>query len=77
MFGIGKNRSRFGKFIDDTLGFGGQERIREVSKVSRETVSRVCSNPNYIPSGKSMKALLTAVRKLTGKDVKADDFWTM
>jgi hypothetical protein len=77
MSGLGKSRSEFGKFIDNHLGYGGQERVREVSRVSRETVSRVCSSNSYIPSGKTMKSLLDAVRKLTGKDVKADDFWSM
>lgn len=77
MFGIGKKRSKFGRFIDDCLGYGGQERIREVSKVSRDTITRVCSSSDYIPSGKSMKALLQGIRKLTGKNVKADDFWKM
>lgn len=77
MFGIGKSRSNFGKFIDDNLGFGGQERVREVSKVSRDTITRVCSSNDYIPRGNTMKALLQAVRKLTGKEVKADDFWSM
>lgn len=76
MFGF-KKRSKYGKFVDRHLGYGGQERIREVTKLSRETVSRVCSNPEYTPSGKTMRLLLSALRKLTGKDVKADDFWSM
>ncbi len=70
---FGKERSRFGEFID-RHGIK-QEKIREISKVSRETVSRVCKNRDYIPAGKTMKALVSAVRKLTGKQVKSDDFW--
>lgn len=77
MFNLGKGRSKFGKFIDKHLGYGGQERVREVSKVSRETVSKACSDNDYLPSGKTMKSLLNAVRKLTGKDVRSDDFWSV
>ncbi|GIP40772.1 hypothetical protein J31TS4_40520 [Paenibacillus sp. J31TS4] len=75
MFGLGKRRSRFGKFIDQELGYGGQERVREVSKISRETIAKICNNADYIPSGKTMKLLMTAVKKLTGKNVRTDDFW--
>lgn len=77
MSNLGKSRSKFGQFIDSHLGYGGQERIREVAKVSRPIITRVCSMNDYIPSGKTIKALLSAVRKLTGEDVKADDFWNM
>jgi len=70
---FGKERSRFGVFID-RHGIK-QEKIREISKVSRETISRVCKNRDYMPAGKTMKALVDAVRKLTGKQVKSDDFW--
>lgn len=70
-----KKRSRFGKFIDSQLGFGGQERLRETSKVSRETLRRVCNNDDYIPTGRTMKQLIGAIKKLTGKNVKSDDFW--
>lgn len=71
----GKPRSKFGEFIDKQLGYGGQERIREKSRVSRETLRRVCNDDDYIPAGRTMKALIDAVKKLTGKNVKSDDFW--
>jgi hypothetical protein len=71
----GKRRSKFGKFIDKHLGFGGQERIREESKISRDTLTRVCNNDEYVPSGRTMKTLIAAIKKLTGKNVKSDDFW--
>ncbi len=74
---LGKKRSKLGRFIDNTLGYGGQERVREVSKLSRDIITKACRNDDYIPSGSTMKALLAAVRKLTGREVKADDFWNM
>ncbi|KRE35654.1 hypothetical protein ASG81_20670 [Paenibacillus sp. Soil522] len=60
---FGKERSRFGEFID-RHGIK-QEKIREISKVSPETISRVCKDRDYMPAGKTMKALVDAVRKLT------------
>lgn len=75
VFGLGKPRSIFGKFIDRHNIL--QERIREVSGVSRDTLTRVCSDPGYMPSGTTMSALLKAVRSLTGVDVTANDFWPM
>lgn len=73
--GLGKPRSLLGEFLDrhDIL----QERVREASSVSRDTLTRVCSDSRYVPSAKVMKAILGALRELTGKNVKADDFWPM
>jgi hypothetical protein len=75
MFGLGKPRSRYGRFID--LHGIEQERIREVSKVSRSTLTRICSSDDYIPSGTTMKKVLYATRKLTGAKVTQGDFWPM
>jgi hypothetical protein len=74
MFGLGKKRSKFGRFLDSN-GIE-QERIREITKLSRDTISRAC-NEDDLPSGKTMRKLLEAVRKLTGKDVNSGDFWPM
>lgn len=72
--GLGKKRSKFGEFLDDN-GIE-QERVREETKLNRDTVSRVCNTEDY-PSGRTMKALLDAARKLTGKSVGQNDFWPM
>lgn len=77
MFNLGKKRSKFGKFVDDHIGYGGQERVREVSKVSRDVVRKVCSDANYKPTGSIRTALVAALKELTGKNVKSNDFWTM
>jgi hypothetical protein len=74
MGGIGKKRSKYGEFIDKH-GIH-QEKVREVTKLNKDTLTRVCSTEQY-PSGATMRKLLDAARKLTGKDVKADDFWTL
>lgn len=77
MFFLGKSRSKFGKYVDKYLGYGGQERIREVSKVSRETLRKACNDPKYLPSNSIRTALTNAARKLTGQDIRADQFWDM
>ncbi|MBP1935041.1 transcriptional regulator [Ammoniphilus resinae] len=74
MFGW-KPRSKFGKFLDSN-GIQ-QERIREISKLNKDTVSKACNDNDYMPSSKTIKALLSAARKLTGKNVKSDQFWDM
>jgi len=74
MTGLGKNRSKFGEFLDKHRI--AQERIREETSLGRELITRAC-NTDHIPTGKNMKKLLDAARRLTGKDVRQDDFWPM
>jgi len=72
-----KTRSKFGKYIDDHLGYGGQERVREITKISRETLRKVCNYDEYEPTRKIKKALIAALKQLTGKEnIKPEDFWT-
>ncbi|WP_261381602.1 transcriptional regulator [Paenibacillus cremeus] len=71
-----KKRSKFGRFLD-TFGIK-QERVREVSKLNRETVSRACNDDEYIPNGGTIRSLMQAARKLTGKDdIDPTKFWPM
>lgn len=73
--GLGKSRSRFGAYLD-RKGIA-QERIREETKLGRDTLTRVCSNPSYYPNGTTMRKLVQAARRLTGENVSTDDFWPM
>ncbi|KHF33411.1 hypothetical protein CM49_04359 [Paenibacillus sp. P1XP2] len=73
--GLGKTRSKFGAFLDRKRI--PQERVREETKLGRDTLTRVCSNPDYCPSGSTMRKLVQAARKLSGENVNADDFWPM
>lgn len=70
-----KSRSKYGEFVDKHLGFGGQEKIREVTGLNRDTVSKACNDKEYKPKGGVLKLLLSAIRKLTEKDVNKNDFW--
>lgn len=71
-FGSGKRRSKLGKLID-RQGFS-QEDLREESGVSRNTISKACNEPDYVPSPSVMKKLMTAIRKLD-PGAKADDYF--
>lgn len=76
MFGLGKPRSPFGRFLDENNIL--QERVREESGVSRDTLTRVCSDKDYTPTGKTMRSLIRAAKSLSGiHDIGPDDFWPM
>nr|WP_188498217.1 helix-turn-helix transcriptional regulator [Pullulanibacillus pueri] len=72
LFGLNKKRSKLGKWIDRN-GFT-QEDLIEESKVSRNTISKACSDPDYVPTGTTMKKILKAVRKVD-PSAKSTDFW--
>lgn len=73
MFGLGKKRSRFGSFID-SHGIK-QEKIRDITKVSRETMWKACNDDDYKPRPSIRESLTSAVKKLTGKNLDSNDFW--
>lgn len=57
-----KRRSKLGKMLD-RHGYS-QEELREESGVSRNTVSKACNDPDYVPSPIVMKKLMKAIRKV-------------
>jgi transcriptional regulator with XRE-family HTH domain len=76
MWGIGRNlgkkRSKFGKWLDRN-GYNQEDLVSE-AKVSRNTVSKLCNDPDYIPGPSVMKKVLKAIRKVD-PGVKMDDFF--
>ncbi|AZV62386.1 helix-turn-helix transcriptional regulator [Peribacillus frigoritolerans] len=73
-FGKRKPRSKVGKLIDKH-GYT-QEEFVSASGISRNTISRVCSDPKYVPSAGVLKKIMKAVRSLdTG--AKADDYFDL
>lgn len=74
MFWERKKRSRLGKFLDRE-GFS-QEELVKVSKVSRNTISRICSDPEYAPTGSTIKKIMKALKELD-PNAKVDDFFDM
>lgn len=74
MWGIGKKRSKVGKFIDK-YGYT-QEDLRQASGISRNTISKICNDPDYVPSGTIIKKVMKAIRKIK-PDANASDFFNI
>jgi hypothetical protein len=74
MTGLGKQRSKLGRWLDQR-GIS-QEWVRGKSKLGRNTVSKVCSDPDYTPTGSTMRKILNALRQID-PNVRADKFWDM
>jgi hypothetical protein len=79
MWELGRNlgktrRSKLGKWLDKN-GYLQEDLVRE-SKVNRNTVSKACSDAEYIPGPSVAKKLLKAIRKID-PNKKFDDFWSM
>lgn len=75
MFGLGKPRSKFGRFLDKNEIT--QQQLVEKSKVNKATISRICQGDAFEPSMKNAKKIIKTLRELTGKNVDYDDFWSM
>ncbi|KRF50539.1 helix-turn-helix transcriptional regulator [Peribacillus frigoritolerans] len=73
-FGKRKPRSKVGKLIDKH-GYT-QEEFVSASGISRNTISRVCSDPRYVPSAGVLKKIMKAVRSLDA-GAKADDYFDL
>ncbi|CAH0257616.1 hypothetical protein SRABI96_03339 [Peribacillus sp. Bi96] len=73
-FGKGKARSKVGKFIDKH-GYS-QEEFVSASGISRNTISRVCSDPKYVPSAGVLKKIMKAIRSIDA-DAKSDDYFNI
>jgi transcriptional regulator with XRE-family HTH domain len=74
VWGTGKRRSKLGKWIDKK-GYT-QKDLGKVANLDKATVSRACSDPEYIPSGKTIQKIMKAVRKLDPK-AKPTDFFDL
>ncbi|WP_147536110.1 helix-turn-helix domain-containing protein [Bacillus marasmi] len=71
-FGLGKDRSKFGKWLD-RRGIS-QKWVEDNAKVSKGTVSRLCSESDAKPNGSTANKILKALKKV-GHSVDYDDFW--
>lgn len=73
-FGKRKPRSKVGKLIDKH-GYT-QEEFVSASGISRNTISRVCSDPRYVPSAGVLKKIMKTVRSIDA-GAKADDYFDL
>lgn len=71
MYGLGKNRSLFGDFVDKHKISHGE--LVKVSGVSKDTVTKACSKDEPLRDI-SKRALIVAVHRLTGEKVTLNDF---
>ncbi len=74
MFGIGKKRTPLGEWLDKK-GIP-QEWIVKETKLNKFTISKLANKTDHIPSGRTMKKILQALRKID-PNIKQDDFWRM
>jgi predicted transcriptional regulator len=74
MWGLGNRRSKLGRFIDKH-GYTVQD-LSKASKVNRNTVGKLCSDPDYSPTTSTVKKIMNAIRKIDPA-AKADDFFDM
>ncbi|HZG81231.1 MAG TPA: transcriptional regulator [Brevibacillus sp.] len=74
MFGLGKQRSRLGKYLDDNDI--PQQWLVDETKLNKKTISQLASKDEPLPSGATMKKILQALRK-KDKGLKQEDFWPM
>lgn len=75
MFGIGKERTPFGEFIDRKRIL--QKEVELETKVSNPIITKACNDRNYIPSPTIQKRLLEFVRSRGWKDATAHDLWPL
>jgi hypothetical protein len=72
MSGLGKQRSRLGKWLD-ARGVT-QTWLVKKSKRSKTTITTACSDDDYIPSGSSIQKIIKALREID-PTVSASKFW--
>lgn len=75
MFGLGKKRSKLGKWLDKNDIT--QEWLIRKAGVGRNTISDLTSGESdREPTTRTIKKILKALREVD-PNVKADDFWDM
>lgn len=73
MYGLGKHRSKYGRFLDDHDI--SQEEVRRVSRLNKDTVSKACVEDHPIMRDITKRSLAAAASTLSGKPVSESDFW--
>ncbi len=73
-FGLGKSRTKFGKFVD-RKGLT-QIELEEKSGLSRRTISRLCNDKEYRPKYETVTKVKKALRKI-GVEPPDDSYFGM
>jgi putative transcriptional regulator len=74
MFGIGKKRSTFGKFLNRNSIT--QEELSKRSGINKNSISRLTQSDDHRPAMKNAQKIIKALKK-GGYNVDYDDFWSM
>lgn len=74
MLGLGKPRTKLGKWID-ARGIK-QEWLIKRSGVNKNSITAACGDNGYLPSGKTMQKIIKALREVD-PSVRADQFWDL
>jgi predicted transcriptional regulator len=72
LFGLGKPRSKFGKWVDKN-GIV-QKEIAEKAKLSEMSVSRMCNEKDYVPKVSTWVKVQRALKSM-GYEVDRDRFF--
>ncbi|WP_336821275.1 helix-turn-helix domain-containing protein [Bacillus thuringiensis] len=72
MFGLGKKRTKFGRYLDKN-GIA-QIELERTSKLSTATISKLCNEKKYRPKFSTIIQIVKGMEKL-GKNIKEDEFW--
>lgn len=72
MFGLGKPRSKLGKWVDRNLE--SQKELMELCRIDKNTASSLCSPDGRKPNQSTKYRIISGLRK-AGFDVYEDDFW--
>lgn len=72
MFGLGKPRTKFGKWLDKK-GIT-QNEVAKKSNVGRTTISNMCSDKSYAPKYATFEKVKRGLNKM-GHSVEYNDFW--
>jgi DNA-binding XRE family transcriptional regulator len=74
MWGIGKRRTKLGRWLDRNGRTQGE--LAKAAGVNKETISKACNDANYSPTIKTAGKIMKALRKLD-PNVKAEDFFDL
>jgi predicted XRE-type DNA-binding protein len=73
MFGIGKPRTKLGKWIDKNNI--SQQDLTNWSGISRPTITKLCGVMDYEPTAMTKRSLVHALQR-HGYSVRPEDFWS-
>ncbi|MDA1914985.1 MULTISPECIES: helix-turn-helix domain-containing protein [Bacillus] len=72
MFGLGKKRTKFGRYLDKN-GIA-QIELERTSKLSTATISKLCNEKKYRPKFSTIIQIVKGMEML-GKKIDKHDFW--